>query len=359
MFDTCKGRLRPPVFILAALLWAATGSPAAASTKHLEKAYVRLDSFTYSEPVSIATAFDDWRGDYVSGKQQFTWNWLEIGMRFERWRIAALYRFDMALDFSTDTADLYHAVQNNTDLNAERRYALDLRARRYSATGLRIGLPVQLSDGFDIEWGLALFHASQLIDGRLSGSDVSASVDYFYSKDELFGRDTSPPRGLGASLDLKFNWAIDSRHHLSGEITDLLGYIQWKNAPFTQADASSERHSLGTDGYLTIDPVVTGSVGTQPRLTQRLTPRLQLGFSRRLSGHISALLDYRYQYHNHFTGIGAMGQVGDQSIGLRYWPQTESLEVLYRHRHWRFSLGMDTAHWRQAHGLWLHFSYGG
>ncbi len=353
MKDGMIGRLMPPVLflVMVMILLGVFSQPAVAGSR----IYMRVDSFSYSEPVSIHAAINSWRGNYSGGQQQSTWNWFELGVRFDRWGVGLLYRFDMALDFSPDTADLYYASENRLANEPRRIYRLDLHALRYSATGVRLRMDQSLNQQLHLQWGLSLFHADDLVDGRLQGSSHTAVIDYFYSKDELFERSVPRPIGVGTSVDLNLRWLSNTGFRLNAWMTDLLGYIDWNKAPFTRATASSDREVIEENGTLSLQPLVSGTMGTKPDFVQRLRPRLQLSLSQQIAAGINGLFEYRYQRGHSFVGPGVSWQRGNSELGTRYWPGIDSIELFVQRPGWRLSLAMDMLSRHDARALWFRF----
>ena len=319
-------------------------------------AFTRVDSFSWSEPVTLNAAFRDWQGDFLGGNQQFSDNWLETGVRVNDWTLAFLYRYDIALRFSQDTADFYYRSQNDLSIDPDRRYHLSLNGLRFTARGLRFSKMHQPVHSLSLTWGLSLFEADQRIDGEINGTDRSARIDYFYSKDELFDRVVDRPSGTGISLDLAFKTHVFTDTRITAHVTDLLGTILWQDAPRTQASASLDRTSSNQDGVVTLEPLISGRETIKSNDWQILQPRVHIQVHQPLNPRIDALFDYRYQHGKHLISTGAAFNNQEQKFGLRLWPQIDTLELFFQHPHWQISVASDALSKTQAQTLWLRFS---
>lgn len=275
--------LRPP-----AALWLGLGLalalPAGASRAAVAEPYLRIESFSHSEPVSIHAFVHDWDGPLAQGSDALTHNSLETGVRYGAFSLAYVQDDDYEIKASRDTAELYYLARNHRDLPVGARYELRLRASQQRSQGLRLAYMLNPLPSLSLEPALSLLHGESLIDGQLSGTAVvngpkdysyAAQVNEFYSEDALFGRHAAAPGGLGYSLDLHLNWRIKPAVTADLQLRHLLGELAWRNAPYTSAIASSDSKQFDADGYAHFNPVLHGVEG-YARHTQRLHPRALL-----------------------------------------------------------------------------------
>ena len=362
--DSCascagEGRPGPPLsFAVAGLLVLAASAPAAAA----DGVFLRVESQTYSEPVSIDAALNRWDGAFHGGEIQWSYNWAELGYRHRAWSLSALYRRDFWLDFSADAAELYYRTRHRLALQTGRRYAVDIAAYGFSARGLRAGWRHRFGADLTLAVGMSLFNAADLMQGHLQGqataladNDYSydAYVDYTYDEDRLFGRQVEAPDGLGASLDARLAYRPTPRLTLRARAVDLLGLIRWKDAPYTRATATSDRRGFDEEGYIIVEPAISGVEGYHSTYVQWLEPRLQLQAEQMLGERLSASLHYRYQFGQGLLGLGAGMAWGDGSLGLTAWPQLAALGLRLRRHGVAFGLTLDSLGRRDIRTLWL------
>lgn len=354
-----EGRHGPPLSFVAILLFAlGCVSPAWGASGF----FARLDSFNYSEPVSLDAALNDWQGRFYGGERQWSSQWLETGYRHQDWSLSALYRRDFWLDFSGDTAELYYRTERRLPLQAGRRYEIDVRAYGFSARGVRGGWRQRPLPGLSLAWGLSLFNAGDLLDGRLHGQATAladtdyaydVSVDYAYDEDRLFERQAEAPDGTGLSLDLRLAYAPSSHMTLRATVIDLLGAIRWREAPYTRATAVSDRQGFDDTGYIIVKPAISGIEGYHARYIQRLEPRLHLVLESVLNERLTGSLQYRYQFGQPLLGIGASTPWREGVIAAQVWPAVSALGLSLRQGRFDVGLTLDGVGPGEVRMLWL------
>lgn len=316
---------------LAALL--ITSAPVDARTG----TYVRAQSLSYSEPVPVAGYFNNWHTPFYGGERALTYNYAESGVTRGPWELGLVARYDYAMRFNTDTADLYYRLDNHLPLPPGRAYTVDLRVEHFAAYGLRTGYSYPVTPTLELGVGLSYLEGTELIDGTINGAataistnnyDYDAAVDYRYSRDVLFKRQVGAPEGRGFSLDFHLDWHSD-RARMELRVTDLLAYLFWHNAPYTLANATSDTKRFDANNYVVIDPTLSGVEGNRS-FTQRLPPRALLGLKYSLNKRLDAVGDIYYTSIKTFARAGlGYALMGGQAQGL-YNPDTGAVTLRYR-----------------------------
>lgn len=350
-------RLCPFIFVISSTVFADAVEP-----------YLKTDAFVLSEPISIDAALNEWAGTYqTDGKNQIASMWLETGVKKGDWSYGALYREEHQIGFSSDTADLYYAVANDNDLTPGRQYTLDLDAYRFRALGARVSRSFEASDNLKITAGASLFHASNLLDGALSGiasadSDdqygFNFAVDYQYDEDVLLDRPgVESPHGIGLSLDFNLHWQASNKLQIHADVKDLIGAIYWKDVPFTTATATSEIVTVDEDGFSQVNPVLSGVEGYHDNYTQTLRPTANLSAQYQLSHspYFASVKSKHYQNLSLF-GVGGSRNLAGGNVTLHYWPEIKTLEAKYQSKRFSLSLGLDDFQLSDAHAFWLSLS---
>lgn len=331
--------------------------------------YVEIDSFFSSDPIALDAISNDWEGEYhPNGEKQTASIWLESGFRKNDWSFGALYREEHQLSFSSDTADLYYTVANNQELNQDRPYNIDLDAYRFRGFGARLAKQFQANNKLKFSLGTSLFSASNLLDGRLSGSATANAaenyqyqfdVDYSYSEDLLFNRpSTDTPTGIGLALDLDLQWTPNQQTQISLKVKDLAGAIRWKDVPFTEAQADSNTATVNADGFSSVNPILSGFEGDHSSYTQRLKPSADLMAKYQLQNS-SYTTSAKIKHINGFNlfALGGSRDIMGSTLSLHYWPQVDTLETGYQGKHLGFSFGIDNLDLSDAQTLWLTLKY--
>ncbi|WP_413700235.1 hypothetical protein ACLKMH_23860 [Psychromonas sp. KJ10-10] len=319
--------------------------------------------------MSIRSAFDSWKGDnFESGERQWTANWLEAGVQYQHWAIGLLQRYDYSLKFDKQTAEFYWLVANKKDLPVGKEYLLDLQANAIHSTGLRISFADDLSNSFSYRVGLSYLQANYMLEGHLKGDativdqsdyDYSATIDYAYTEDHLFDRQVNTPKGHGFSLDFMFDYQLTADINWQLQVRDLFARLYWKNSPYTQGASSSDRKEYDENGYVSIDPILTGYEGTRGVYVQKLDPR----WHSKVTYQVNELYDLqgqiRYQYEHGLYAIGGSRKLTEQMrLGGSYWPINKALELNLNYRQMKLALTANGLSSSNLQTLWLSFSYG-
>lgn len=357
------GRLKPPLFVAFLIL---ASAPIRADAQGWSP-YVRIESMTYSQPNSIKSALQEWRGPFSGGTRQWTFNTIESGVETHDWSLGVFYRKDYDLRFSRGTAEAYYLLKNKYPLPIGKHYLLDLSASSFAAKGIRGTWRIEPTDQMKLRLGLSLFTASALIDGALNGDGTAltensyrydAAVDYHYSRDYLFKRDVNPPSGIGASLDFGFTADIQPWLRVRGRVDDLLGRIWWKQAPYTRATASSNRESYDTAGNVHFAPLISGYEGTSDRYVQRLSPRFSGQADIGRTGQPNGIVAVQYQYGQTLLGAGAAVGFHDYVFNVTAWPQVRTLSIGVAKGRYRLELGASSLSPSTTRSLWLRLNIG-
>lgn len=331
------------------------------------KPFLRTDVFLYSESVSLDGALHSWRGDLdKDGETQIGSLWLEAGVRKKNWLLSALYREEYLSDYHSDTAELYHSIENDNLLDAGRRYVVDLDVARYKMTGLRVAHDFVVSPALKVSLGSSLFRSKKLLNGSLKGLvlasssqdyDYDVNVDYHYDDDVLFNRpNVNQPTGTGLSIDLASTWQVNKNIDIDVDIKDLLGVIHWRDAPFTRAAVTSDTKTFTPDGLVQIEPALEGVEGNESSYQQYLKPRGD--FSIRYQGdhrQTSWLLQSKYYSSLTLFGFGAAKPVKHGYASVVLWPEAQTIEAKYKYRNMYISLGIDDLDVSKANAFWLSF----
>ncbi len=361
------GRLRPPLFLapnnsiamravlmLSLLVLAAAAVPGFAR----DGVYLQADSLSFSDTVPVRGYFNDWRSPFHSGQRALTYNYAEAGVVEGRWSLGVVARYDEYLRFSPDTADLYYRIANHLPLPPGRHYLVDLNARQFAANGLRLGVLLPVRPSLDIGLGLSYLQGTQLTDGTLRGAadvinamdyNYNLAVDYNYSEDHLFKRQVDTPTGRGYSLDLSMNWRTD-KLVARLRVTDLLGRLYWHNAPYTLATATSNTKSYGADGYLIINPTVSGYEGNHS-FSQRLPTRAHLDLRAIVTDSIDVVADVYYTDLKTFIPLGLSYHHRGGRTRIQYDWRSGAVTLGYQAPHLTASLTSDRLDWQKARTL--------
>ena len=330
------------------------------------KPYLTVESFSYSEPFSIKDTFDGWEGDFSRGERQWTWNWLEAGVRYDKWGIGVLTRYDYDLRFTKDTAEAIGLINNKEDLPVGRTFDVELEANVINADAIRLSYRDQ-AFGVNYEIGVSYLYADYMMDGDLAGQltptaendyEYRADVLYQYTEDILFDRPLSEDAtGHGFALDLSFRGQLSPELSYYLEMRDLFARIYWTDLPYTDAEATSNRRGFDDDGYVDIDPAIQGFEGFHDDHTQKLDPRSRLKLEWQLQNQFTPTVDFRHQYAHLLYGVGSGYRFKGVNAELLYWPMSNSVSVNTQIDAFQLGLMVDDTDWKNFKTLMLNVSY--
>jgi hypothetical protein len=331
------------------------------------KPFARMDAFLLSDPVSFGGIQNDWRGsDYKGGENQYAATWSEVGVRRGSVSVSGLYREEYANQFSKDTADYYYGDKNR-QLVPNRIYQIDLATSHFQAKGLRLAKIVEPSDKLTLEVGVSALQAFGLQAGHINGQVTAAAsgkdqvynarINYFYDEDKLNNlsprQGVIPPSGLGYAVDASLHWHITNTVDVTASARDLMGEIQWNNAPFTDAEVQPVKITTGSDGYIDYDGGLKGSEGYKSQYTQHLKPKLDAQVRYRLNQAAAASLSLKHIPEKTIWGIGGEIPLSNGTLTATAWSDSKLLTLGYSHKHIDLSVGMDNPKLAAARVFWL------
>lgn len=313
------------------------------SVLSLERPYVLpyfvIDTFSYSEPYSIHNAINGGEEPFTGGDTALTHNWGEIGVTYKKFGIGFVQRYDTDLQFSEDTAEFYHLINNRLTLPEGREFELSLEAKQYRTEGIRLSYTFDLLKKTRLNVGLSYLKGLELTDGSAQGYatildygdyNFQFDVDYYYSKDFLFERKVDSPQGQGYSLDFFFDWGITQNLNFKLRGIDVIGKLYWENAPNTTATATSAIKQYDRNGYVIYQPVLSGYESNY-------------NFTQELKAQFKALLDYEWN-----SKLALLGQAYSfytenfYQLGLRYsFNATSNMRALYMFETEAVSIGYE------------------
>lgn len=329
--------------------------------------YFVVDGFAYSETVPLESALHDWEGDaFRPGERQWAWSWLEAGVQWGNFSLGYVLREHYDLRFTPDTADLYWRNANQTDLPVDRVYDLNLYADHFKAQGMRVafldGVEFNHFGSLQYRVGVSYWQADDLINGTLVGQAQAiadndyvyqADLAYHYSEDRLFERQVAEPDGSGYSIDLALAWQSE-QHKVTLDIKDLWGEIVWEQAPYTVGTLNSNNRTYDANGYVRINPTLSGYEGISDQYKQALVMRWDASYRYELEAYGVGVLLQR-QFDQTFYG-GAVYFGRGHGFSVSYWPEPEMIGFAWRRSGWQVGVAADSLT-DDARALRLQFSF--
>jgi hypothetical protein len=305
--------------------------------------YLKIESFSYSEPIAIGDAVDGFDGPFYGGENALTHNWAETGVRYGKWGVGILGRYDYETEFSRDAAEFLYKIDNKQDLTVNKRYDIALNVRNTRSEGVRFFFRDRLLQNLQAELGVSYLKGIGITEGYIEGQatalaendyDFRFYTDYVYEKDLLFDRPVDAPNGAGFSVDLQLDWRILPKLNASLVARDLYGVIRWEDAPYTKATATSDVKEFDEDGYVVYKPNISG-IESNRDFTQKLPIKAFLTLAYTVTAHIDLLGDVLHYKSNDFFQLGAAYQANDRHrFDLMYMLDVQAVTLAY---HWKYA----------------------
>lgn len=279
--------------------------------------FMQLDSFSHSEPVAIDALFHEWHDSFHGGGVVLTRTRGEAGVEAGPWRLGVIQRLDYQVAMSRDTAEFIYLTNNHKELEQGRRYRLSAEVHHLYSSGLALAYRGEFNDSLSFELSGELLEGRKLTSGSISGYahalqandyDFAFVVDYAYSRDGLFGRQASAPSGQGYSLGFSLNYEPQDRLAFGLDVDDVYGQVDWRDAPYTYATATSATKSYGDDGYVVYEPALSGIESYQD-YQQTLPWHARLSARYRPTPSDVLSLSYDYYQIKGFASVGFQHQV--------------------------------------------------
>ncbi|MCK5727524.1 MAG: hypothetical protein KAH22_11960 [Thiotrichaceae bacterium] len=327
--------------------------------------FARFETTLFSEPVLLSSISNAWKdGNYRGGQQQFADLWIEAGVKKGNWGLSTLYRQRQQYDFNKETAGFYNILENTHNLTTGKNYAIELQTQRFTAKGLRGSYYFQPTNNLSLQVGASLFKTSNLMSGGMMGLitplssndyNYQVDVDYLYNEDVLLDRpNVNAPKGQGYSLDLQLKWQATKRIGLSLDAKDILSAIYWDDVPRTKAVLTSNIKTVGSDGFVKIQPNLSGKEDYLNSFKQDIghSGHAQLHYSLNHSKQ-TLLADAKFFGNTIYAGFGGKTKIGNSSIAASYYPQLKTLSLKYQGKKMAVMLGVDNIKLSQANTIWL------
>lgn len=326
--------------------------------------YFEATSFAHAEPLAVTEFIDEWGGPFHGGDAALTINRAELGVRYGSWRLSYIARYDYFIDSHPDTAEAYYLSENKLPFDAGRRYRAKINVNHIRAQGLKVSRRLMLRSDLSATLSVSYLAGRRLTQGKLSGHvtalsdkdfDFDVNVDYVYSKDHLFDREVDPPSGNGYSIDLDLHWQPADRFAVSLTANDLVSRIVWRDAPFTEAVATSDTKRFDDDGFVTVIPTLSGVESNEDHV-QVLWPVYRLSAVYRMMRNVRVVGEYLDTRVKKIPRLGAAisGRWGETSA--LWGTTTQALTLRYRHGFLAASLTADKPDVTEARTLGLSVS---
>ena len=319
----------------------------------------------HSEPITIQNALHKWKGADRTGKRQYATAWAECGIDHGNWGFGWIKRADYSLRFTPDTADLYGNIADDHALPVGKTYHLKVTGHALEATGLRAYARWPMNADCNVELGLSLLQGTYMFEGTIQGEGLIQGpkqysyalwTDYAYTKDLLFERETPARKGQGATLDCAIQWRFRPNWQLKTHVVDLPGLMQWKDLPYTQANASSQRTQTDDQDFQRWQPLISGRESNHKVFNQTLPTRGEAELIHECGAWASSV-GLACQFGEWLPKVGFGKTFDGWRLNAWSYPAQRILGLEVARNAWKVGLAMDHTKPGRAHMIQLQCAY--
>lgn len=319
--------------------------------------FSQTQAFGYSQENGIYPLVKGDKIAYTPAKHAFTLNQAEMGVRYQQFSFSLLARYEWYLRFSPDTMLLYGESVNRQDMQASKRYDVDLRVEHLISQGIKLAWTSDPTQPFIWHVSASYLQAQEMMSGRLHGQvgqtgksdyDGLLELDYVYSEDVLLKREVQAPSShFGYTSDIGIHWQFHERVFISLLAQDFYSSIYWRDMSYTVATANTATAETDENGFVSIKPLVNGVEGFRD-YTQRLPVKYHARFGY-LSGQHAYSIKNVYVDRLWLTDLEWSTQWRDNLRSrFSYNWQTRAIGVEGQWRWFTFGVQSDQLDYQQA-----------
>ena len=214
---------------------------------------------------------------------------LALGYQAPGLRISAFERQDAWLDIDKTTLELLYANMVGRNLPSDQSFPIIAQFAGAKTNGIKLETGFDLStfylNDLAIGVGLNILAGSDLRLTQVMGSARQNANGYLYSvqTNDSWSEANYPyirpavVSAQGYTLDLGFNYRLNSQHSLAFAVNDAASSLVWRNMPNSQLAVSNQQ--VGKDEYGFALPSLSGINDIYRRtITQALEPKYQLSW---------------------------------------------------------------------------------
>ncbi|PKG97397.1 hypothetical protein [Paraglaciecola sp. MB-3u-78] len=325
--------------------------------------FFSIDSYSYSEPTSIASFINKFNGDLDYGDHAVSSSQLAFGVNYENFSFSVIKRLDYFYKFTNDTAHFYHQTKNDVGFVAEQKYQLGLQMSHLEASGLKVAYRWQLPSNITLAIGGSYLKTSDFYQARLRGEAIWQGIDDFqldapahiYSAhNELLPYPETDAEGEGVTFDVAVAWKIHQQWQFAVLINDAFSRIYWRDALFSQINRW-QVHRLTENGQLDTSPVLEGRVvDYHQELPKKWRGKISYTTE---TGTNYYTKSYHTRYFSHYQ-LGLNKPINENNAVFLAWHiQAKAIELGYVMPYGYIRFMTDSWHRKQAHAFALNAGF--
>ncbi|GLS27250.1 hypothetical protein GCM10007877_29690 [Marinibactrum halimedae] len=328
---------------------------------------LELNSQNYSDAMPIHQLVNNLEGPPPDeGDFAFSHSRMEMTYATPSFRLHAFERLDYFVEYTPNTIDFIHRDQNDTPLENNTVYNIDLSVSHLRASGIGVSFPLLEKDNYSFSLRTNYWYGKDIIDGRIHGSiagdnsDITnyngdLTLNYTYTEDHLLDRAREEFNGHGFGIDIMASGKLFQSTYWQLNIEDFLTRTLWSQATYTRANANTNSIRFDEDGRLSSVAVVSGFEGNK-RHTQRLPIRTQGSITHAIQSQWNAAfgfnsIGFNTKSQHVIANVGLQYQREAFSLGGFYEPDTDSLRLSLNSRFLGIDINMDSLDEKEARRL--------
>ena len=324
-------------------------------------------SDNYTPSVPVVDFFGSWKGakKYHEAERAYANEFIQVGVKFNDFSIAAFYRYDYNLKMHADVGEYRYTFHNNRDQLADKDYIYDFYEQRLSTTGIRGGYQFAINSYLTSQVYVNVFSSKKyqqrdISDGYINGHTKlgDAKANYFFSEDTLyqFLEVDNSPTGYGASVDIELLYKREG-YQLALSVLDLGHFVHWQESPFAIGEFNVNHFIYDQNQVRSQQPLAnlqTHEGDIDKEFTMHLPLRAKVSFQKELSEFYSVGIQYNYNEIFNSTQVSLSYSATDKlNVSGSYNFNSKGLGLKARYRQYYIEMITDNVKLDYANNLSL------
>jgi len=305
-----------------------------------------INSYSFSEPKSIENYRKGFAGELYIGDHAASLNTFSVGVQNKNLSLELIERFDYIHSFTNETVFLYNQLKNNIATDEIGRYQLVMKARKFEASGIKVGYQYQASPKVKLNFSGTYLKGKDFNHGMLFGQGywkspkefhINAPAKIYTAHNEFLSFPKTDAQGKGISIDVGGSWQIHKSWKLGLLFNDVYSKIIWKDALVTNIN-HWQIYRFNSDGKLDASPMATWK---KEDYIQKLPIRYigDLSYLKNNIEYFSRILKTRYFSH---LKLGLKKNIDNNKFLEFSWHKSlHALEIGLNNDHSHISLTSD------------------
>lgn len=310
-----------------------------ATTYNTNEATINVQGFIADDPVSIRDFFDDWGGSFTpenGDNVAIEELRVDIGtVLYDDYYVGYFYNWNFLVTSNRNFVDFYYALKNDIRFDTSQNYGIKLDIDGIEEHGMMISRSIPVLDNKEhlIIFGASAFvsYAIDVQHGSAFGSssihadqtyDLSASADYYYTKNLLYDLDVVKTYGIGYGMH--FGLFYENKPYgfdIQLTANNIGARTHFTNLPYSHIDLETNNQEINENGHVEYKPTISGRE-TYKDYVYRSPEKYHLDVKK----HFSHKIDLN-------VGVDIIDNLNIPYISVsKIFNETQKVELIYENR---------------------------